>query len=130
VLSISRRANPDVDGDVENRPADAPYEFTLGLRGQLEVKPSEHPFRGGLSMIVLNEGCAHLMRGEHVGAIGFRKETALVAVPGGEDHEHVGDLLPVELHSSTIRLAPLHKAHAMIAVNGGAYGTSESNRSG
>jgi len=94
-LAQRRRAAPDVDDDVENRPARAPHELWLalvaGTAAGLEVHPP-HDAAPGARVVVLDELVRDAELGPLLAAVGLHEEGPLVA------EELVGEVAPVLAH--------------------------------
>src|SRR3954466_10805883 len=95
---VCRRPDTDIDGYVEHRAMRASHQLALRVRRGLEVQAAKHAFLPGLDVVVLHENGVDAVGGESVGAKGFRKKTALIAVLGWRDQQDIRDVQPLDLH--------------------------------
>src|SRR4051812_41462274 len=78
VASVTARADPDINGDVEDRATRTSDEFALRSRRRLIMQTSNNTLFRGTYLVVLHEGSFHAMLRQDVGAKGLGKEAARI----------------------------------------------------
>ena len=79
--AVTGRTGTDIDGNVEQRAGHAPDKFALRERLALKVKTAHRPDLGAQRFILLDEVHLADCLGQQIGAIGFGKIAARVAMP-------------------------------------------------
>jgi hypothetical protein len=68
VLSEGRRADPNIDANIEDRCARASH------KRRLEAQAAQHPFLRGANVVVLDEARLDAVSSEDIRAIGLREK--------------------------------------------------------
>jgi hypothetical protein len=95
---ISRRADSDIDGYVENRSPHAPHQLALRMRWRLKVQAAKHAFLRRMNVIVLHEDRFDAVCPENVRAKGLGEKSTLIAVFGWLYQQDVRNFQALDLH--------------------------------
>lgn len=86
-LPVSGRAASDINGYVPYSPFDDPYQFTLGVRGRLEVQPAQNALLGQ-GLVVLHKMAGQSLLFKAALIVCFEKIAPIIAkYPGLNDLE-------------------------------------------
>ncbi len=95
MVAEGRRAGADVDGHVEDRPADHAHKLVLGEGRALEMQAAHRAALPGKRVVVLHELGVEARLGQALAVVGLGEEAAVVAELLRLDEEKPLDLAEV-----------------------------------
>src|SRR6185437_4524087 len=109
VAAVTRGSLAEVDADIQYRSPDATHQLALGVRGDLEMQPSQHAPLRRINVVLLHELLVQPCRRQSVPTIGLGKKAPVIGALGRDHRENIRNIKPFDLHLGHFRVGASYR---------------------